>query len=242
MLYFAEGHEKKEMSSEDLRIAIFSSLDKLGSKNKVLVIPPDYTRYHSRAGEITQILYDYYGKKLDAILPALGTHFPMTEREIHNMYPGIPLKLFRNHDWRHSLYTLGMVPAEFVNRVSEGKLNYQWPAQVNRLLVEGGYDLICSVGQVVPHEVIGMANYNKNIFVGTGGSEGINKSHFLGAVYGMERIMGRADSPVRAVLDYASEHFAAELPIVYFQTVIGTDEDNQLQTRGLFYRHGQDLL
>ncbi len=55
----------------------------------------------------------------------------------------------------------------------------------------------------MPHEVIGMANYTKNIFVGIGGSEGINKSHFLGASYGMERIMGRAESPVRDVLEYA---------------------------------------
>jgi len=33
--------------------------------------------------------------------------------------------------------------------------------------------------------VVGMAHYNKNIFVGTGGVEGINKSHFVGASYGM---------------------------------------------------------
>ena len=95
----------------------------------------------------------------------------------------------------------------FIQEVSEGKLDYDWPAQVNKLLVEGGFDLILSIGQVVPHEVIGMANYNKNIFVGTGGAEGINKSHFLGAVYGMERIMGRADTPVRRVLNYASRPF-----------------------------------
>ncbi len=74
---------------------------------------------------------------------------------------------------------------------------------MNKALIHGGFDLILSLGQVVPHEVIGMANYNKNVFVGTGGADGINKSHYLGAVYGMERIMGRTDSPVRAVLDYA---------------------------------------
>src|SRR5664279_3043918 len=106
---------------------------------------------------------------------------------------------------RDSLYTLGEVPSEFMKEVSEGKLNYSWPAQVNKLLVDGKFDLILSIGQVVPHEVVGMANYNKNIFVGTGGREGINKSHFLGAVYGMERIMGRAQNPVRNVLNYASD-------------------------------------
>jgi nickel-dependent lactate racemase len=105
---------------------------------------------------------------------------------------------------------------------------------VDQLLVNGGHDLILSIGQVVPHEVIGMANYNKNIFVGTGGSEGINKSHYLGAVYGMERIMGRADNPVRRVLNYASEHFAAHLPVVYVLTVVSKNDAGELAIRGLF--------
>jgi nickel-dependent lactate racemase len=129
--------------------------------------------------------------------------------------------------------TVGLVPGEYVKEVSGGVVDYPWPAQVNRMLVEGGYDLILSLGQVVPHEVIGMASYNKNIFVGTGGAEGINKSHFIGAAYGMERIMGRASNPVREVLNYASEHFTAHLPIVYLQTVVSPGSDG-LQMRGLF--------
>ena len=114
------------------------------------------------------------------------------------------------------------------------RVDYDWPAQVATLIASGGHDLILSLGQVVPHEVIGMANYNKNIFVGTGGPEGIHKSHFLGAVYGMERIMGRADTPVRSVLDYASDHFARDLPIVYALTVVATDAEGQLEVKGLF--------
>jgi nickel-dependent lactate racemase len=106
------------------------------------------------------------------------------------------------------------------------------------LLAEGGFDLILSIGQVVPHEVAGMANHNKNIFIGTGGSEGINKSHFLGAAYGMERIMGRVDNPVRKVLNYASDNFANHLPIVYVLTVVSATDDGQI-TRGLFI--GDDI-
>jgi nickel-dependent lactate racemase len=127
-----------------------------------------------------------------------------------------------------------MVPAEFISEVSEGACDFTWPAQVNRMLVEGGYDLILSIGQVVPHEVVGMANYNKNIFVGTGGAEAIHKSHYIGAVYGMERMMGHADTPVRRVFNYASEHFAAHLPIIYVQTVVGLNKQGELQTYGLF--------
>lgn len=234
MIWHSEGSENHDLSSQQLREALFSSLEKIQPAGKVLVIPPDITRYHSRAGEITQLIYEFYGKRLKAILPALGTHYPMSENEISRMFGDIPQSLFRVHDWRKDLNTLGTVPSSFISEVSEGKLNYNWPAQVNKLLVEGGFDLILSVGQVVPHEVIGMANHNKNIFVGTGGSEGINKSHFLGAVYGMERIMGRADTPVRKVLDYASTNFGSALPLVYIQTVISADETGRLATRGLF--------
>jgi hypothetical protein len=84
-----------------------------------------------------------------------------------------------------------------------------------------------------------MANYNKNILVGTGGSEGINKSHYIGAVYGMERMMGRADTPVRRVFNYATEKYLKNLPIVYVLTVVGVNGKGEQQTYGLFV--GDDL-
>ena len=233
MLYFEKGSPGYAFQPEELKAVIFDTLSKLGSRKKVLVIPPDFTRFHSRAGELTQYVYEYYGDCLTDILPALGTHFPMTEEEIRKMYPDVPVSLFRAHNWRKDVVTVGTVPGKFVKDVSEGAVDYPVPVQVNRLLPGGGYDLILSLGQVVPHEVIGMANYNKNIFVGVGGSDCINKSHFIGATFGMERIMGRALGPVRKVLNYASEHFAANMPLVYIQTVIAEGDDG-LQMRGLY--------
>jgi nickel-dependent lactate racemase len=158
----------------------------------------------------------------------------MTPGQVTKMFGDTPFSLFRAHNWRKDTVTLGEVPCEYVREQSEGKLDYTWPVQINRMLVEGGFDLILSIGQVVPHEVIGMANYNKNILVGTGGPDSINRSHYLGAVYGMERIMGRADNPVRRVLNYASSHFIQHLPIVYVLTVVGRKEDGSLAIRGLF--------
>jgi nickel-dependent lactate racemase len=234
LLYTSLGSENSSIDKEALRNEIFSALDKIGTRKKVLAIPPDISRYHSRAGEITGLVYNYYQQKLTDILPSIGTHNPMTQEEIDKMFPGIPKLLFRIHRWRDDLVTLGEVPSDFINNVSEGKLNFSWPAQTNKILVEGNYDLILSIGQVVPHEVIGMANYNKNIFVGAGGKDSIHKSHYLGAVYGMERIMGRADTPVRKVLNYASENFAEDLPIIYILTVIGKDENSNLVLKGLF--------
>jgi nickel-dependent lactate racemase len=239
MLFYSRGSESDVLYEEDLKRGLTQAFLKLGVKKKVLAIPPDFTRFHSHAGILTRLTWEYFQEKLTDILPALGTHTAMTENEIKTMFGNTPLSLFRVHDWRKDVLTLGEVPAEFIYQQSEGKLDYAWKAQVNKLLVEGNYDLILSLGQVVPHEVIGMANYNKNILVGTGGPEGINKSHFLGAVYGMERIMGRADNPVRWVYNYASDHFVKHLPIVYVQTVVSQGFDGQLKVRGLFI--GDDM-
>jgi nickel-dependent lactate racemase len=235
MIYFEKGSTETSFSAEDLKQGLFEAFKKIGDKQKVLAIPPDYTRFPSRAGELTEMTWEYFGEKLTDILPALGTHTPMTDSQIEHMFGETPRSLFRDHDWRNDVITLGTVPGEFIREVSEGAVDYDWPAQVNKLLVEGGFDLILSIGQVVPHEVVGMANYNKNIFVGTGGSEGINKSHFIGAAYGMEKMMGRADTPVRKVFNYASENFSAHLPIIYVQTVVGLNKTTgKLQTYGLF--------
>ncbi len=234
MLYFEKGSTETIIDAFELKKSIEMALDKLGKRKKVLIIPPDFTRFHSQAGPITEIIWKYYGDSVTDILPALGTHTAMPESQIKEMFGETPVSLFRVHDWRNDVVTLGEVPAEFISKVSENKVDYAWPAQVNKLLVEGNFDLILSVGQVVPHEVIGMANYNKNIFVGTGGKEGINKSHYLGAAYGMERIMGRADNPVRQVLNYASDHFAKHLPIFYLHTVVGRGDDGSMKVRGLY--------
>ncbi|MCK5198297.1 MAG: DUF2088 domain-containing protein [Spirochaetales bacterium] len=237
MLYYEQGGKTSILTDDDLKEGLFEAFRKLENRRKlkkVLTIPPDFTRFHSKAGILTSYTYEYFGDILTDILPALGTHNPMTQSEISKMFPDVPFSLFREHKWKEDLETLGTVPGNFVREQTEGKLDFDWPAQVNSLLTEDKFDLILSIGQVVPHEVVGMANYNKNIFIGTGGSEGINKSHFIGAVYGMERMMGRADTPVRRVLNYASENFAGHLPIVYIQTVIGMDDNGELVTRGLF--------
>lgn len=234
MIFYNRGSANTEISIEELRKGLYEALDKLGPRRKVVIVPPDFTRFHSMAGILTEMAWDYYGDAITDILPALGTHAAMSEHELQKMFGKVPLSLFRVHNWRNDIVTLGNVPVEFIREVSENRVDFSWPAQVNKLLVEGDFDLILSIGQVVPHEVIGMANYNKNIFVGTGGREGINKSHFLGAAFGMERIMGRADNPVRKILNYASEHFATHLPVLYVHTVIARTACGDMAAKGLF--------
>ncbi|MCQ2065314.1 MAG: lactate racemase domain-containing protein [Bacteroidaceae bacterium] len=234
MLYFARGSKTDVITPQEVRQILKDVFDGMGPRRRVLALPPDYTRLNSYAGPITEMCYDYFGTALTDIMPALGTHVPMTDSQISDMFGHTPKELFRVHDWRNDVVTVGEVPSDYIKKVSEGKLDYSWKAQVNRLLLDASFDLILSIGQVVPHEVIGMANYNKNIFVGVGGFDGINKSHYLGATYGMERIMGRAKSPVRDVLEYASQHFIKDLPIVYIQTVLSKADDGQMKLRGLF--------
>ena len=235
MLYLARGSKTDIITAAEVKTILKEVFDGMGPKKRVMALPPDYTRLNSYAGPITEMVNDYFGDRLTDVMPALGTHTPMTPEQISSMFPTVPAGKFRIHDWRNDVVTVGEVPREYLAEVSEGRVSYSWPAQVNKLLLDPSFDLILSIGQVVPHEVIGMANYTKNIFVGVGGAEGINKSHFLGASYGMERIMGRARTPVRDVLEYARTQFIHDLPIVYILTVRAKDkETGEVVTRGLF--------
>ena len=209
---------------------------------KILIIPPDFTRFYSMSGKITSMLY----KKLKDIctidiLPALGTHMPMTDKELDEMFEGIPHDRFFIHDWKNDVVKIGEVPKEFVYEVSEGLVNEKIDVEVNRMFLDKTYDLIISIGQVVPHEVVGMANYSKNIFVGIGGNSMINKSHMLGAFYGMERMMGRDYSPVRKVFDYAQEKFISSFPLFYIFTVT-TQNGASADIHGLYAGNGRDAF
>jgi len=238
-LYCSVGSTDTDLSPRQLKELLLESLAKLGERKRVLAVPPDQSREHSRAGDLTRFAWEHYGDNLKAVLPAIGTHKPMRPEQIAPMFGEMPQELFRVHNWRTDIETLGELPASFIHEQSEGKLDYSWPAQVNKLISRGDFDLILSIGQVVPHEVIGMANHAKNILIGTGGRESINRSHYLGAVYGMERIMGRAENPVRNVVTRAWEQFLQRFPIVWVLTVVGRRNHSGLAVRGLYI--GDDL-
>ncbi|QDT03633.1 hypothetical protein K227x_20170 [Rubripirellula lacrimiformis] len=232
--YYANGSESHSLTSDDLRDALKQVFAQIGPKKKVLLLPPDQTRLFSRAGELTVQCCELLGDAVTDIMPALGTHDEMEPDQLDHMFPGVPHHLFRPHRWRDDVVTLGEVPASYVHDVTGGLYDKPWKAQVNKMLVDGGHDLIFSLGQVVPHEVIGMANYNKNVFVGTGGVEGINESHYLSAVYGIEQTLGQANTPLRQILNHAQDQFCGDMPLLYALTVIQQMPDGKLHTRGLF--------
>jgi nickel-dependent lactate racemase len=280
-LVCAVGSKDTTLSDNDIKSHLLPFLESLGPREDVLILPPDYTRLPSQAGKITRFISEYYNfttnagascdgptsKKVKSnvsgrsesrpditILPALGTHAPMTRQQIRSMFGDALAEKqpdpFVVHDWRNDVITIGTAPAEMVRSATNGMVEQEWPAQLNKLVWEKRHhdpshqphkSLVLSIGQVVPHEVMGMANFNKNLFVGAGGVEAINLSHFIGAVYGMEKMMGRSKNPLRSILNYASEQFLQkELDLWYILTVMGSNkESGELEMRGFYI--GNDI-
>ncbi|MBR5516740.1 MAG: DUF2088 domain-containing protein [Firmicutes bacterium] len=242
MEHFVYDKSGNGLSHEEIKEALLVSLEGRELKN-VLIIPPDFTRFHSNAGFITNVYYHALterGVNVD-ILPALGTHVPVTEEEIDLMFGDIPYDKFIPHNWRNDVMKIGEVPASYLEEITEGLWKDPVSVEINRLVMDEKYDLILSIGQVVPHEVIGMANHAKNLFVGVGGSDMINKSHMVGAVYGMERMMGKDHTPVRKVFDYGMEHCLNERPILFVLTVC-TAPGGNINTHGLFIGDKRNAL
>ena len=207
MRIFLEEKNGVAISNDQIRNAVLESIKglKLG---QVLLIPPDFTRFYSNAGFTTNAYYHALKDTCTVdILPALGTHVPMTDTELTEMFGDIPHDRFFEHKFREDVVDVGVVPGEFISQITEGIWTEDIRCQINKRVLDD-YDLIVSIGQVVPHEVVGMANHAKNLFVGCGGSEFINKSHMVGAMYGMERIMGKDHTPPRRIFDYAFENCA----------------------------------
>lgn len=207
---------------------------------RVLLLPPDITRAHSGAGRLTELLYHHFAREADVhVIPTLGQHVPHTPELNRRMFGSIPNDRIHAHDWRGGCVRLGEIPADFVKQTSQGAADWPIPVVLNRMLMEGGWDLVIHVGHVVPHEVLGFANHNKNYFIGLGGKEMICASHMAAACYGLENNLGNLITPVRACFNKAEDQFLGNLPDLYVQIVMARDASNQLVTTGLYV--GNDL-
>lgn len=230
------------LTEETIFAAVNAVADSLLTSDirRVLLVPPDITRSHSGAGILTRYLFSRLNPAIDCdILPALGSHRAMTRSEQITFFGGdIPAERFLLHDWRADTVELGYVPATLMASLSGGAMRDPVPVEINRRVVQGGYDLILSLGQVVPHEVAGMANYTKNMLVGCGGRRMINASHLLSVVCG-GNWMGLDHSPVRQLLDYAQAHFLEALPIQYMLTVTTPRPDGGTTINGLYIGGGR---
>jgi len=210
---------------------------------RVLLLPPDLTRAHSGAGKVTEWIYrEVMAQEPSAhvrVIPTLGQHQPHTAAENQWMFGSIPNDIILPHDWRHGVRRVGTIPAAMVRETTGGVADWEIPVDLNTTLMDERWDLIVNIGHVVPHEVLGFANHNKNYFIGLGGKETICAAHIAAAVYGIENNLGCLVTPLRACFNHAEEAMLRDLPDVYFQIVLGRDPHNHLVTSGVYV--GDDL-
>jgi len=211
-----------------------------GRPKRVLLLPPDITRMHSGAGRLTELLYQQFKDEADVhVIPTLGQHVPHTPEQNRQMFGSIPEERIHAHHWLQTCVKLGEVPAEFVEEITQGAADWAIPVVVNRMLIEEPWDLVVNVGHVVPHEVLGFANHNKNYFIGLAGKETICASHMAAACCGIENNLGTLTTPVRACFNKAEDELLGELPDLYVQIVMARNQQDELVHTGLYV--GDDL-
>lgn len=207
---------------------------------RVLLLPPDITRAHSGAGWITEAFYKRFSKDAEVrLIPTLGQHVPHTPEQNRWMFGSVPEENIHVHDWRDGSKVIGEVPAEFVKEVSKGKADWAIPVSLNKMLLEQPWDLIINIGHIVPHEVLGFANHNKNYFIGLGGKAMICASHIMAACCGIENNLGNLTTPLRKCFNFAEGKYLGSLPDFYFQVVMAYDDKGNLGHTGVFV--GDDL-
>ena len=207
---------------------------------RVLLLPPDITRMHSGAGRLTEMLYRLLADEAEVhVIPTLGQHVPHSPEENRQMFGSIPNERIHAHDWRGGSVQIGELSGRFVDETTQGAADWPMPIVLNRTLMEEPWDLIINVGHVVPHEVLGFANHNKNYFIGLGGKDLICAAHMAAASCGIENNLGNLMTPLRACFNRAEDEFLGELPDLYVQVVLARNDRDQLVHTGVHV--GDDL-
>jgi len=240
--FYIEAGVIGESRKQEILQRVYQEVQKRICKNlrKVLLLPPDITRAHSGAGKLTEMFYKLLPSSCHVdVIPTLGQHIPHTPQENKWMFGSIPNEIIHVHDWRNRCKTIGEIPADYVKKVSHARADWPIPVSINSAVVDGGYDLIVNIGHVVPHEVLGFANHNKNYFIGLGGKSMICASHMMAACCGIENNLGNLITPLRACFNKAERDFLGNLPHVYIQIVMARDANGELITRGIYV--GDDL-
>ena len=190
-----------------------AAADMAVDSKRVLFIIPDHTRSMPMP-LMFRALHDTLSSrvaKMD-ILIALGTHPPepqevilrllgLTQEEREQQYGDVEIY---NHEWTNddTLVSLGTLSEDDVAELSLGKLRESVDVKINKRIFD--YDLVCIVGPVFPHEVVGFSGGNKYFFPGIAGADILNLFHWLGALITNAAINGTKYTPVRDVVNRAA--------------------------------------
>ena len=216
---------------------VHTALDVVQPGERVLAIIPDKTRddnTHVLFPIATEFLTQRGVASFDALV-AQGTHPPMSEtQKLSKIGAGSFGGQLFDHRWNEpdELITLGELSAETVRQLTNGLIETAVPVSLNKLLATGIYDTILVFGATVPHEVAGFAGGAKYFFPGVAGPELTHTTHWLGALAGIENIIGRVDTPTRRLIEAATDLIAAR--IISLNTVISRTSDDELVTYALF--------
>lgn len=212
-------HEDGFLSETQIRAFVQESLAELALDGKrVLFVVPDNTRSMPMPLVFRTLVESLEGRAAATdFLIALGTHPPMSDEAINKHFGLTPSEratryarvgIF-NHAWQDpaSLAHIGTLSEDDVAEISEGQLRESVDVTINRRVLD--YDLLCVVGPVFPHEVVGFSGGNKYFFPGISGAEILNMFHWLGALITNYKINGTKHTPVREVVNRA----AAMIPV-----------------------------
>src|SRR6185369_4366433 len=221
----------------DLTGNLHHALDVVQPGERVLAIIPDKTR-DDNTHLLFPIANEFLARRGVASFDALvaqGTHPPMSDAQKRSKIGATDFtgNLF-DHRWDepNELITLGELSAATVQQLTGGLINHAVPVSINKLLAPGIYDTVVVFGATVPHEVAGFAGGAKYFFPGVAGPELTHTTHWLGALAGIENIIGQVDTPTRRLIEAAAELIPAR--VISLNTVVSREAGGELVTYALF--------
>ena len=220
----------------DLTGIVQQALDVIQPGERVLAVIPDKTR-DDNTHELFPIAAEFLSERgvtsFDALV-AQGTHPPMSAAQKLSKIGNADFRgLFFDHRWDKpdELIVLGELSAESVTELTGGLVAQAVPVSINKLLAPGVYDAVLVFGATVPHEVAGFAGGAKYFFPGVAGPELTHTTHWLGALAGIENIIGQVETPTRRLIEAAADLITAR--IVSLNSVVSRS-DGELLTYALF--------
>ncbi len=248
--FIGAGSPDSDLTRGELRAILEQTLSRVAPGARVLTIIPDKTR-----DDNTDLLFPFAAEilaarkiaKFDALV-AQGTHVAMTDEEKRskigeangNSAPG--LGHIYDHQWNvpEELSTIGELSAAQVTELTGGLITEAVPVNLNRLLGPGVYDTVIIFSATVPHEVAGFAGGAKYLFPGVAGPDLTHATHWLGALAGIENVIGRVETPTRHMIEAAADFVAAE--IITLNSVVTRADKNRLRTHALFAGNFRDAF